>query len=144
MTAPTSQPFQWTGPREPRDARAVDLDPQNRPGVPMEKDPPEPAGNAHWSVPDRQADPGWVLKRSDLPELTPVFGTTIPPRGLSGLIRRAAYRIPEHHTSHWLALLVADRVDAIESSPLLRVVAPLAVATGVVAAAMAVGRARRR
>jgi len=32
----------------------------------------------------------------------------------SGLMRRAAYRIPEHHTSHWFVLLAADRVDALE------------------------------
>jgi hypothetical protein len=29
-------------------------------------------------------------------------------------MRRAAYQIPEHHTTHWLVLLLADRVDATE------------------------------
>lgn len=150
MSAPTSQNHEWTrtpagtSPPGSPGARAVDADPKNRPGVPMEKDPPEPAGHAHWSTPERQPDPGWVLRRPDLPELTPVFGTTVPPRGLSGLIRRAAYRIPEHHTTHWLALLFADRVDAIESSPLRGIVAPLAVTSGVLAAGLLLARRARR
>lgn len=93
---------------------AVDANPDDRPGVPMELQPPRPAGHAHWSEPERQVDPGGVLKRKGLDELTPVFGTAVPPRGLSGLMRRAAYGIPEHFTSHWFALLLADRVDVIE------------------------------
>jgi hypothetical protein len=92
----------------------VDAKPERQPGVPMEIEPPRPAGNAHWDEPERQPDPGTVLKRQGLDELTPVFGTAAPPRGLSGLMRRAAYRIPEHHTTHWFALLAADRVDALE------------------------------
>lgn len=93
---------------------ATDAPMSQRPGVPMEKDPPSPMGNAHWTTPERQADPGNVLKRHGLEQLTPVFGTTLPPKGLSGVIRRAAYEIPDHRTSHWLMLLLADRVDAIE------------------------------
>lgn len=92
-----------------------DSDPARRPGIPMEVDPGRPAGNAHWITPDRQPDPGGILRRKDLKELTPVFGVTIPPRGLSGLLRRAAYAIPEHYTSHWFTLLLADRVDVLES-----------------------------
>jgi hypothetical protein len=92
----------------------IDAQPERRPGVPMESEPPRPAGNAHWETPERQPDPGHVLKRKGLNELTPVFGTAVPPRGLSGLMRRAAYQIPEHYTSHWFVLLAADRVDAVE------------------------------
>jgi len=83
----------------------------------MEIYPPRPAGNAHWHTPERQPDPGNILKRKGLEQLTPVFGTTNPPRGLSGLLRRAAYKIPEHATSHWFVLLLADRIDAIEHNP---------------------------
>jgi hypothetical protein len=94
---------------------AVDADRSERPGVPMEQSPPRPVGNAHWLSPDRQGDPGFVMKRKGLDALTPVFGTTCPPHGISGTIRRAAYRIAEHKTSHWLLLMIADRVDALES-----------------------------
>jgi hypothetical protein len=93
----------------------VDADPKERPGIPMELEPPRPMGAAHWKAPERQADPGGILRRKGLSQLTPVFGVTIAPRGLSGLMRRVAYGVPEHHTMHWLVLLFADRVDALES-----------------------------
>jgi len=108
--------------------RGIDATPARRPGIPMENDPPRPAGAAHWRQPESQRDPGNVLKRRDLDVLTPVFGTSVPPRGLSGLMRRGAYRIPEHYVSHWLVLLLADRVDAIEHQPLR--LAPLALVAG--------------
>jgi hypothetical protein len=101
-------------PNDPIPGAGVDASVSQRPGVPMESDPPRPAGFAHWAEPERQRDPGNVLKRKGLAELTPVFGTSVPPRGISGVMRRAAYEIPEHYTTHWLVLLLADRVDAVE------------------------------
>lgn len=86
-----------------------------RPGVPMEAEP-RIAPHAHWIHPERQRARVEILKHSELDELTPVFGTAQPPRGLSGIMRRAAYRIPTHKPSHWMTLLAADRVDVIESS----------------------------
>jgi hypothetical protein len=44
--------------------------------------------------------------------MPPVYGTAIPLRGLSGVVRRAAYRRPDHDVSHWLLLLLGDRVDS--------------------------------
>ena len=97
------------------DIRANGVDTRNkRPGVPMETDP-HPAGSAHWDEPERMPNPGdKVLKRTNLDEMTPVYSSAVPPRGMSGAMRRAAYEIPEYKTSHWLVLLLADRVDAIE------------------------------
>lgn len=47
--------------------------------------------------------------------LTPVFRTAQPPRGVSGAIRRIAYaRYSEARAAHWLLLVLADRVDALE------------------------------
>lgn len=119
---------------------AVDANPVRRPGVPMEATPPRPIGAAHWTEPARQHDPGFVLKRRGLAELTPVFGTACPPRGLSGLLRKAAYRIPDYRMSHWLVLLFADRVDVFEHRPLrlLRVALPAA------AGAVGIALLRRR
>ena len=122
----------------------VDVDPERRPGVPMEVQPPRPVGASHWKRPDMQADPGYILKRKGLDELTPVFGTTLPPRGLSGLMRRAAYDIAQHRTSHWMLLLLADRVDAMDHR--VRRIFPfvaLAVVGGAVVAAAAVQSRRR-
>jgi hypothetical protein len=94
----------------------IDRDPRQRPGVPRET-PPHPVGGAHWQTPERQAAPTvTVLKRPDLAELTPVFSTAVPPHGLSGLMRRLAYRFPDHLARKWELLLIADRVDAIESA----------------------------
>lgn len=91
----------------------IDEAPERRPGVPMEAEP-HPAEGAHGELPARQHPRVTVLRRRGLAELTPVFGTAQPPRGLSGLIRRVAYRIPEHRARHWLMLMAADRVDVLE------------------------------
>lgn len=88
----------------------VDLDPKNRPGVPLARTP-APVGEAHWDEPERQA-PQPHLVRMELGRLTPVFGTAQPPRGLAGAIRRLAYDVPEHKARRWLLLLAADRVEA--------------------------------
>jgi hypothetical protein len=68
------------------------------------------------------------MKRPGLEQLTPVFGTSCPPRGLSGMMRTAAYKIPDHFTSRWLVLLAADRVDVLEDR--LRRYLPLALVAG--------------
>jgi hypothetical protein len=45
-----------------------------------------------------------------------VFGTSTPPSGLSGVLRRYAYRYSEATTSHWVLLVLADRVNAVEAA----------------------------
>jgi hypothetical protein len=92
----------------------VDLDPKDRPSVPQERFDPGATG-AHWDVPDRQPET-WPRERSiEHGMLTPVFGTSCPPKGVSGAIRKVAYaRYGEGRAAHWLLLLGADRVDALE------------------------------
>ena len=92
----------------------ADADPAVRPGVPMYK----PAGtSAPIARPplERQQAQVPVFVGVEVDHLTPVFGTAQPPRGLSGVLRRAAYGIPEHKAGRWMMLLFADRVDAWES-----------------------------
>ncbi|BBZ36317.1 hypothetical protein [Mycolicibacterium confluentis] len=91
----------------------VDLDPADRPAVPRLR--PDPAGTgAHWELPERQPEK-WPRERSiEHAMLTPVFGTSTPPRGLSGVIRRYAYGFSEGRAAHWLLLLGADRINAVE------------------------------
>ncbi|RQN02243.1 hypothetical protein EHW97_13975 [Aeromicrobium camelliae] len=93
----------------------ADLDPADRPAVPKERFAPEETG-AHWHFPERQEE-RWPRERSiEHAQLTPVFGTSSPPKGLSGVIRKHAYRTySEGRAAHWLLLLGADRVDAWES-----------------------------
>jgi len=93
----------------------VDLDPKDRPSVPKEQFLPDLSG-AHWEFPERQPE-RWPRERSiEHKFLTPVFGTSCPPKGLSGVIRKFAYRkYSEGRAAHWLLLIAADRVDAVES-----------------------------
>ncbi|MFZ5655848.1 MAG: hypothetical protein ACOY37_02085 [Pseudomonadota bacterium] len=91
----------------------ADLDRSKRPGVPMERMPPRD-DDAHWEVPEAQTPTVEVLHSNERPGLTPVFGTAVPPSGLSGKIRRAAFRHSEGRLRHWMMLLMADRVNVVE------------------------------
>lgn len=95
---------------------APDRDPLARPGVPQEFDPPQPLANAHWIEPDRQMSERPPLVGNGR-RLTPVFSTANPPRGLSGLIRKVAYRAPDYRTRRWALLILADKLDVLESNP---------------------------
>lgn len=93
----------------------VDLDPTDRPSVPKLRYQPDLTG-AHWEFPERQPENRPRERSLEHRFLTPVFGTACPLKGISGLIRRAAYRnYSEGRAAHWLLLIVADRVDAWES-----------------------------
>jgi hypothetical protein len=93
----------------------ADLDPKDRPSVPKLQWQDDRSG-AHWEFPERQPEK-WPRERSIEHEfLTPVFGTSCPPKGLSGALRKFSYRkYSEGRAAHWLLLLAADRVDAWES-----------------------------
>ncbi len=91
----------------------ADLDHRNRPAYPKERKPPR-LENVHWTVPEQQLQQVRVFHSSQRPGLTPVFGSTLPPRGLSGFIRTQAFKLGENDLAHWLLLLFADRVNAVE------------------------------
>lgn len=55
-----------------------------------------------------------ILHSIERPNLTPVFGTSAPPSGLNGTIRRRAFRRSESDLRHWMLLLMADRVNVVE------------------------------
>jgi hypothetical protein len=93
----------------------ADVDRADRPSVPREVYAPEATG-AHWDFPDRQVEHIPRERSIEHGILPPVFGTSCPPKGLSGVLRRHAYaRYSEGRAAHWLILIAADRVDAIES-----------------------------
>jgi hypothetical protein len=91
----------------------VDLDRKNRPAVPMERTPPRFIHVAEGQ-PVQQAQTVEVFCSPERPGITPLFGTAQPPKGLSGAIRRLAYKLTENDLRHWLMLLAADRVDMVE------------------------------
>ena len=90
----------------------VDRDPKDRPSFPREQ--PGIETGAHWDFPERQPEPRPREKSIEHAMLPPVFGTSTPPKGASGAIRKYAYRYSEGRAAHWLLLLAADRVDAWE------------------------------
>src|SRR2546421_3605163 len=109
----------------------VDRDPKSRPGVPMIGRAREGNAPPLGSAIEQQQTDVTVLVGRDIGRLTPVFSTAQPPRGLSGLLRRAAYSRPEHDPNRWLLLLLGDRVDVwegrLERHPIAAAGAALAV-----------------
>jgi hypothetical protein len=94
----------------------VDLDPADRPSFPRERFDPAASG-AHWELPEQQPEREPRERSIEHARLTPVFGTSVPTKGLSGVVRRLAYaRYGEGRAAHWLLLIAADRVDTLEST----------------------------
>ena len=90
----------------------ADLDPADRPSYPKLHYAPDRTG-AHWDFPERQPERGPRERSIEHAFVTPVFGTAQPLRGLSGGVRRLAYRrFSEGRLAHWLLLIVGDRIDA--------------------------------
>lgn len=108
----------------------VDADPSQRPGVPQERQP-EPWPNSRFPIEPMRAKSSVPPHGRPGKRMPPVFSTAVPLRGLSGVIRKAAYRYPDHVARHWLLLLTADRVDSAERR--------LGRAMGLVGPALAVG-----
>ena len=91
-----------------------DLDPATRPGVPRDK-APEIGVESLYPPIQQQVARVKIHKSIEHGKLTPVFGTSCPPKGLSGLIRDFAYRrFSEGQLPHWQALMLADRVNVVE------------------------------
>lgn len=91
-----------------------DLDHANRPAYPKERTPPRLDPPVRWEEPEMQARHVEVLRSTERPAMTPVFGTGQPPRGVSGGVRRFAFGYSENDLRHWLLLLLADRIDVGE------------------------------
>jgi hypothetical protein len=97
----------------PRTFEAIDASMARRPGVPQKREP-RPAGTPHWQVPARQRPPEGVLKDAQREDFTATFGTGQKPRGLSGVVRKLAYGIPDYRVRRWALLILADEIDALE------------------------------
>ena len=92
----------------------VDANPENDPTYPMkERNDGEHAGYS-WERPTQQLSDIEVLQSNERPNLTAVYGTSIPPAGLSGMIRRFAFKYSESSYGHWLPLMLADRIGVVE------------------------------
>ena len=92
----------------------VDIDPKNDPTYPMRDRDNEGEKGYTWERPPQQPVNVEVLHSIERPNVSAVFGTASPPSGLSGAIRRYAFKYSENHYGHWLPLLLADRVNVVE------------------------------
>jgi hypothetical protein len=94
-------------------AVAVDAERSARPGVPRERRAAiDPGAHGAAPEPQRRGMPaqGYRAARRS----AAVYGTAQPLHGLSGALRSAAYRVPEHRTSRWMLLLAGDRLEVLE------------------------------
>ena len=98
------QQAEWSG----------DADPDDQPTYPMRRLSPGQPRGMEWERPALQVATVEVLHSNERPNLSAAFGTAVPPRGLSGAIRRFAFRYSESSWYHWLPLMLADRVNVIE------------------------------
>ncbi|AMJ65537.1 hypothetical protein [Hymenobacter sp. PAMC 26628] len=92
----------------------IDADPKNDPTYPMRHrmnvgQDPDSKHRPTLQLVDEE-----VLKSIERQNVSAVFGTPLPPHGLSGAIRRWAFKYSESVYPHWLPLLLADRVDMVE------------------------------
>ncbi|MDB5243820.1 MAG: hypothetical protein JWP57_4446 [Spirosoma sp.] len=92
----------------------IDADPKNDPTYPMKHRTDAEQSGYSWERPTLQPVNIEVLHSNERPNITAVFGTSTPPSGLSGQIRRYAFKYSENEYKHWLPLILADRVNVVE------------------------------
>jgi hypothetical protein len=92
----------------------IDADPKNDPTYPMRTRTGEEHVGYRWERPPLQPRTVEVLHSNERPNVSAVFGTSTPPSGLSGMLRRAAFQYSESSFGHWLPLMLADRISVME------------------------------
>jgi len=91
----------------------VDANPQNDPTYPY-RDRSQDDHSGEWRRPTQQEPDVELLQSVEHKWLPAVFGTSSPPSGVSGSMRRLAFRWSESNWAHWLLLMGADRVNMVE------------------------------
>lgn len=91
-----------------------DADPENDPTYPMKHRDGSDYQRFNYDKPAQQPIDIEVLHSIERPGISRVFGTSTPPSGLSGMIRRFAYKYSESTYAHWVPLVLADRIGVIE------------------------------
>lgn len=92
----------------------IDADLNNDPTYPMKRRTDEERFGYTWDRPEQQPETVEILTSTERNNLPAVFGTTLPPSGLSGALRRFAFRYSESDYAHWLPLMLADRIGVAE------------------------------
>ena len=92
----------------------IDADPMNDPTYPIRDQSRDEHEGLHWNRPPQQVPDVEVLMSIEHERLPAVVGTSTPPSGLSGIIRRQAFKRSESDWWHWLMLMGADRIQVVE------------------------------
>lgn len=92
----------------------VDADPENDPTWPMRNRAGDTGPDMDWERPPVQTPDVEILQSVEHLHQPAVVGTSTPPSGLSGQIRRQAFTFSEGQWGHWLLLMLADRVNMVE------------------------------
>jgi hypothetical protein len=92
----------------------ADADPKNDPTYPIKRRNNAEHNGYRWERPSQQTTPVEVLHSNERPNLPAVYGTSAPPSGLSGILRRLAFKHSESSYGHWLPLMLADRINEVE------------------------------
>ncbi len=92
----------------------IDADPENDPTYPMRDIAGDDKAGMSWQRPPQQKETVEVLQSIERNNLSAVFGTATPPSGISGMMRRHAFKYSESEWAHWLLLMAADRVNVVE------------------------------
>jgi hypothetical protein len=91
-----------------------DADPENEPTYPMKNYTGDDHKRLKYRRSEQQPINDEILHSNERPSVTAVFGTSVPPSGFSGVLRRHAFKYSESNWAHWLSLLLADRVNVFE------------------------------
>jgi hypothetical protein len=92
----------------------MDMDPKNEPTYPIKNYTGDDHMRSNYEKSTLQPIDIELLKSNERPAYSAVFGTSVPPSGLSGMIRRYAFKHSEDRYRHWIPLIIADRVNAFE------------------------------
>lgn len=92
----------------------IDADPEDHPNYPIKHWNGADHERLNYARPPLQPKDVELLRSIERPSDSAVFGTSSPPSGLSGHLRRFAFRFSEGHAGHWMTLILADRVNAVE------------------------------
>ena len=110
--------FRTSNPAKSPDTASIvgwgaDADSRNDPTYPY-RDRSKDDHSGEWKRPTQQEPQVELLKSVEHKWLPAVYGTASPPSGVSGSMRRLAFRWSESNWAHWLLLIAADRVNMVE------------------------------
>jgi hypothetical protein len=92
----------------------MDADPENEPTYPIKNYTGDDHNRIDYERSEQQPESVEILMSNERPAMTRVFGTIVPPSGLSGAIRRYAFKNSEDRYRHWIPLILADRINVFE------------------------------